>query len=253
MIPRHRLIPVGLLVAAVLSGVPPDPSQAQDELPPPEEDPRTWLQDPVRGEDELPPPEEDPRTWLREPVRGEDELPPPAPDPRIGLEGAVGLDEDLDLAKYSINELVERASDKVGTMEKWLTESFYLLEASLSAGDVNAANTRNEAITVMKGLVKLSEQNLMTMRQKAAEGDRRRVENEYVKITIAHGKVQVYYAQVKSAESVGVTNLDLSAVERRLVYSGQLPVVDDLPASFAWTYDVFIVTPSEPVHASPYF
>jgi len=181
-------------------------------------------------------------------VHAADEVPlPPAPvDP-------VGLNDDLDLTKFETSTLVERASAFVKRMEESLTDSFYLLEASLSAGDVNAANTRNEAITVMKGLVKLSEQNLMSMRQKAAEGDRKRVENEYVKISIAHTKVQEYYAQVKSAVSIGVTNLELSQVERRLVYSGELPVVDDLPGLYAQTYDVFINTPSEPVYASPFF
>jgi hypothetical protein len=166
---------------------------------------------------------------------------------------ALGIGSLAGWALTRTDDLVDRASTLVEQMEKWLTESFYLLQASLSAGDVNAANTRNEAITVMKGLVKLSEQNLMTMRQKAAEEDRKRVENEYVKISIAHGKVQEYYAQVKSAESIGVTNLELSSVERRLVYSGQLPVVDDLPAFYTRTYDVFTRTPVESVHARPYF
>ena len=181
-------------------------------------------------------------------VHAADEVPlPPAPvDP-------VGLNDDLDLSKLDTATLVERASGFVKKMEESLTDSFYLLESSLSAGDVNAANTRNEAITVMKGLVKLSEQNLMNMQQKAAEGDRKRVENEYVKISIAHAKVQEYYAQVKSAVSIGVTNLELSQVERRLVYSGELPVVDDLPGLYTTTYDVFINTPAEPVYASPYF
>ena len=100
---------------------------------------------------------------------------------------------------------------------------------------------------------KEGEQNLMNMQQKAAEGDRKRVENEYVKISIAHGKVQEYYAQVKSAVSIGVTNLELSSVERRLVFSGQLPVVDDLPGMFTQTNDVFTTTPGEPVHASGFF
>ena len=170
---------------------------------------------------------------------------PPAPD--FTIEG------DADITKVPTDRLVARASGWVEEMEGWLTESFRLLETSLSAGDVNAANTRNEAITVMKGLVKLSEQNLMNMQQKAAEGDRKRVENEYVKISIAHGKVQEYYAQVKSAVSIGVTNLELSSVERRLVFSGQLPVVDDLPGMFTQTNDVFTTTPGEPVHASGFF
>ena len=176
---------------------------------------------------------------------------PPSPTKAEDPVGTFGEDEDL--TKLSDSQLAERAEKLVKRMEEQLTDSFWLLEASLTAGDVSGAMARNEAITVMKGLVKLSEQNLMNMQQKAAEGDRKRVENEYVKISIAHAKVQEYYAQVKSAVSIGVTNLELSQVERRLVYSGTLPVVDDLPGLYDQTYDVFINTPAEPAHASPYF
>jgi len=171
----------------------------------------------------------------------------PAPEP-VGL-----TSDDEDLSNLSTSQLVDKSVALVRKMEEQLTDSFYLLEASLSAGDVNGANTRNEAITVMKGLVKLSEQNLMTMRQKAAEGDRKRVENEYVKIMIAGAKVAEYYAQVKSAVSLGVGALELSSVERRLIFSGSLPVVDELPQLYSQTFDVFATTPSEPTHASPYY
>lgn len=163
--------------------------------------------------------------------------------------------EEEDLSNQSTPQLVERAVAMVRKMEEQLTDSFYLLEASLSAGDVNGANTRNEAITVMKGLVKLSEQNLMAMRQKAAEGDRKRVENEYVKILIASQKVSEYYAQVKSAVSLGVGVLELSSVERRLVFSGSLPVVDELPQLYT-SFDVFdpvVGESSDPVLQPSYY
>ena len=166
--------------------------------------------------------------------------------------GPVGLADDTDLAKHSTEQLVSKASGFVSQMEKWLSDSFWLLEAAVSGSDINAANTRNEAITVMKGLVKLSEQNLMTMRQKAAEGDRHRVENEYVKISIAYSKVQEYYAQVKSAGGVR-GSLEVTAVERRLVFSGELPVVEEVPTLFTQNLDVFMQPPVEPPNASPYF
>ncbi|MCC6620108.1 MAG: hypothetical protein IT385_02565 [Deltaproteobacteria bacterium] len=172
---------------------------------------------------------------------------PRTPPPPIG---AIG---DEDLSKLGDVELVERAEAIVKRMEEQLTDSFWLLEASLTAGDVSGAMARNEAITVMKGLVKLSEQNLINLKQKAAEGDRRRVENEYVKIAIAGAKVAEYYAQVKSAVSLGSGALELSNVERRLVYSGSLPVIDDLPTSFVNDYNVFFEPVEEPVHTSPYF
>ena len=163
------------------------------------------------------------------------------------------VSEEEDLSEFSTEALVDRSNDRVKKMEEQLTDSFWLLEASLSAGYVNGANIRNEAITVMKGLVKLSEQNLMTMRQRAAEGDRKRVENEYVKIAIAAAKVSEYYAQVKSAVGLGAGALELSSVERRLVFSGSLPIVDELPRLYTQSYDALITSPSEPVHASPFF
>lgn len=156
---------------------------------------------------------------------------------------------DDDLAQLTVDDMVERASESVRKMEKQLGESFKLLEESISKGDVAATTARNEAITAMKGLVRLSEQNLLTLQQRAAERDRTRVEHEYVKITIAAAKVGEFYAQIKSATGSPV-DLDLTEVERKLIFEGELPVVDDLSTSFTAPADV---VPDPPVHASPYY
>ena len=156
---------------------------------------------------------------------------------------------DEDLAQLTIEDMVTRASESVRTMEKQLSESFKLLEESIAKGDVAATTSRNEAITAMKGLVKLSEQNLLTLQQRAAERDRPRVEHEYVKITIAAAKVTEFYAQIKSATGAPV-DLDLTEVERKLEFQGRLPVVEDLTTTFTTPTDVI---PDPPVHASPYY
>ncbi len=158
-----------------------------------------------------------------------------------------GTDEE-DLAKLSIEDMVKRASTDVRRMEDQLAESFKLLEESIAANDVSATTARNEAITAMKGLVKLSEQNLLTLQQRAAERDRKRVEHEYVKITIAAAKVGEFYAQIKSATGIPV-DLDVGALERKLEFKGTLPVVADFPTRFTSQPSV----PDAPVHASPYF
>lgn len=159
-----------------------------------------------------------------------------------------------DLSGYTNRQLSDRAQKLVADMDKRLTESFYLLEASLTAGDIAAASSRNEAITVMKGLVKLAEGNLRSLKQRVAEDDRARVENEYVKITIAASKLQEYYAQVRSAASVGLDAFELSNVERRLTFSGRLPVVDELSRLFAADYYApFAPFPLPPFNASPWF
>lgn len=160
--------------------------------------------------------------------------------------------EDEDLSKIPDGKLVDKASRCVKSMEEQLTDSFYMLESSLSSGDVSGAQARNEAITVMKGLVKLSEQNLIALKQRAAESDRKRVENEYVKITIACAKVGEFYAQVKSAMSLGSGALEMTQVEKRLTFSGSLPVVNALPNAFNSQYTPILTVPSEPIHASPF-
>jgi len=176
-----------------------------------------------------------------------------AAEPRPVVDDAPLGFEDEDLSKLTDQQLASRGEKLVKRMEAQLTDSFWLLEASLTAGDVGGAMARNEAITVMKGLVKLSEQNLINLKQKAAEGDRKRVENEYVKISIAAAKVGEYYAQVKSAVSLGSGALELSNVERRMVYSGHLPVIDELPTLFTQDNNVYLEPPQEPPHTSPYF
>jgi len=153
-----------------------------------------------------------------------------------------------DLSALSIEDMVRRSLDLVRRMEQQLTDSFRLLEESIAAGDVGATTARNEAITAMKGLVRLSEQNLRTLQQRAAERDRQRVEHEYVKITIAASKVAEFYGQVRSASGVPV-DLELTDVERRMDFQGSLPVVDDLATLFVEPTSV----PEPPVHASPYF
>jgi hypothetical protein len=159
-----------------------------------------------------------------------------------------------DLSGFTNRQLADKAQKLVAQMDKQLTESFYLLEASLSAGDLAAASARNEAITVMKGLLKLAEGNLRTLKQRVAEDDRPRVENEYVKITIAASKVQEYYAQVRSAASVGLEDFEGGTVERRLTFSGRLPVLEELPRMFLPDFfNPFSSTPLPPVNASPWF
>jgi hypothetical protein len=164
--------------------------------------------------------------------------------------------EEEDLSKYSCRELVDRGQKLVNDMDKQLTDSFYMLEASVAAGDIAAANARNEAITVMKGLVKLAETNLRSLKQRCAENDRPRAENEFIKVAIASGKVREYYAQVRSSSSVGMEAFEVEgeAVTRQLSFSGTLPVLSGLSTQFsAESYAPFQTDPSPPANASPWF
>ncbi len=147
----------------------------------------------------------------------------------------------------SIPELKTRAADAMKSMNRMLTDSFALLEQSIASQDIATTNARNEAITQMKALVKLSEQNHMTLQQRAAEGDRDAVEHEYVKINIASAKTQELYAQVKSAGGVR-TDLEMTDVERTLDINAALPQPESI--DFMPEGDT---VPEPPIYASPYF
>ena len=122
-----------------------------------------------------------------------------------------------------------------------------MLEKSIQEKRPDEVTMRREAITAMKGLVRLSEDGLMALRQYVAEGDRERVQHEYVKIVIASSKIGELYAQVQSVS--GGFDLEVADVERKLTYVGSLPADPVIPTQF----QEVSVMPEPPVSASPYF
>lgn len=157
-------------------------------------------------------------------------------------------DSQRSVESMTIDEMVESAKILVDGMEEKLAQAFKALEESIASGDVATTTGRNEAITAMNGLVKLSEDNFLTMQLKAAQGDRDGVEHEYVKITIAAAKVSELFGQVQSAGGVGI-DVELSNVERELTQlEAETP---DVKLSMSFTnFAEPPVTTNDPVHAS---
>ena len=153
-----------------------------------------------------------------------------------------------DPSALSAEEMEQSSRDMVNQMEEMLASSFKLLEQAISTSDVASTAIRNEAITAMKGLVKLSEENLMMLQQKKAEGDRDGVEHEYVKISIAFAKVSELYAQVRTASGIDV-DLEDTRVERSLDIESAMPMDSTATSDFSDASD--LVLPDPPSHASP--
>jgi hypothetical protein len=152
-----------------------------------------------------------------------------------------------DLKKLSLKDLLEKSEVQVKGMQRMLKDSFALLEKSIGEKKPEEVTMRREAITAMKGLVRLSEDGLVAVQQYAAERDRERVEHEYVKIVLASSKISELYAQVQSVG--GVFDLEVADVDRKMLYVGSLPMDSVLPSQFREPD----VMPDPPVFASPYF
>jgi hypothetical protein len=155
-----------------------------------------------------------------------------------------------DASVLTVEDMAGTAREEVNKMEEMLISSFKLLEQSISTSDVASTAIRNEAITAMKGLVKLSEENLIMLQQKKAEGDRDAVEHEYVKISIAAAKVAELYAQVRTASGIDV-DLEDTRVERTMDIESSLPM-DMGSVSSADISSSLDVLPDPPSHASPF-
>lgn len=147
----------------------------------------------------------------------------------------------------NITELAERSDALVKDMESMLKKSMALLEQAIAENKPDAITVRNEAITAMKGLVKLSEQNYLVLRQRVLDKNRDAVEHEFIKISIAHSKVSELFGQVRSAG--GVVDVELTDVERTLTIEGSLPQDDALAKVFTEPVD----NAPPPVPTSPYF
>lgn len=152
-------------------------------------------------------------------------------------------------SNMSIEEMVSGAGGMVDGMGQKLSNSFKLLEESISGQNVAATVARNEAITAMKGLVKLSEENFVSLQQAAAEGNRDSVEHEYVKIMIARGKIGELFAQVKTAGGIMV-DMETPDTERQVeIDSEMLTVLVEAPPEPAPPP----APPEPPAPVSPFF
>ncbi len=168
--------------------------------------------------------------------------------PLLGL-GTLALAAPLsfeeDMKKSSIDQLVSKAHTTVKASRKMLAESFALLKESIKSNKATEVNARRDAITIMRGLLKVSEENYQTMQAEATEGNRDAVEREYVKIALANRRIAEYYAEVKSV--AGTLNLQV-AVQTDMTFLGALPPDSSVPSQFI---EVDVI-PDPPVFASPY-
>ena len=90
-----------------------------------------------------------------------------------------------------------------GTMRSQLEDAFKVLEESKAARSFQRIELIQEAITAMKGLVRLAEQNLLAGQEAAAKGDRQTLEQTWLTVKVAAAKMKELLVQVRT-EGKGV-------------------------------------------------
>jgi len=135
--------------------------------------------------------------------------------------------------KMTFVEISKSADGYLVKMRAQLGDSFKELEKSISKGKQSEIQAQNEAITNMKALVKLAEQDNIRLKEASAKKNKDEAAHQLVKICLASSKVNELFNQVKSAG--GVVDVLMTEVERTMEHKPGLPVAQQLAQSFMET------------------
>jgi hypothetical protein len=152
-----------------------------------------------------------------------------------------------DLRAMSMEQMLSSGEAAVTEMNELVNQVLEGLSEAQKRNDIQRMNCVSDVLTTIKGLMRLSEQNALSLRERVIAKDRAGAEHEYVKLSIARNKVVELHAQSKGCGTPG----------GETVFEGA-PVVDrvfdrDLPLEEGRTgLDHPAITIEPPPSASPY-
>ena len=102
-----------------------------------------------------------------------------------------------ELKAMSLEAMAQQGETAVQEMNELVRQVLGSLSDAQKQKDFQRMNCLGDVLTTIKGLLRLSEQNSLTLRERAIQRDRPGAEHEYVKLTIARNKVIDLHAQSK--------------------------------------------------------
>jgi hypothetical protein len=150
--------------------------------------------------------------------------------------------------KLTAKQQVEKANKMLTEMRNVLTNALDILKQAREQQDIQKLNGINEALSAIKGLLRLSEQNFVALQTAIANSDSRGAEHEFVKISIAYAKIRELDGRVRSLSrpSAGGTVDGRPIIER--ILDSDLPTEDPVEG----LKDIQVNT-DRPPSASPFF
>ncbi|MBM4397806.1 MAG: hypothetical protein FJ087_19230 [Deltaproteobacteria bacterium] len=152
------------------------------------------------------------------------------------------------LKAMSLEQMLESGEKMVGDMKRKSEDVIEAFAEAQKVKDFVRINCVSETLTTIKGLMRLSEENMMTLKIRVIARDRNGAEHEFVKLTIASGKVSDMHAQAKGCGGpAGETMFEGSPlVEKR--FDKDLPVEEGRSG-----LEVVVIVLNPPPSATPYY
>ncbi|HOU53208.1 MAG TPA: hypothetical protein PLQ97_04695 [Myxococcota bacterium] len=153
-----------------------------------------------------------------------------------------------DLQAMSMEEMTRRADRLVEEMDRAVKDVLGLLSQAVAANDFTRINSVNQTLTMMKGLLRISGQNAISLREAVASRDRAGAEHEFVKLHIARNRILALRDQAQASGGTSGETLFLGSplVERQ--FADDLPQADVADGLQEVAIDLMV-----PPSASPYY
>jgi hypothetical protein len=155
---------------------------------------------------------------------------PPSPTP-----DAIDLTPD---------EQLTRATEYMARNNEVLNLGFELLAEARASQAISMLTQVNEILSAIKGLLRLSEQSFVKLRESVAQGNATQAEHEFVKIAVAYQTIQELGGRLRSARGITGPQLGDTIVE----VIGALDLED--PEDYLQDFPVWT---GRPPSASPFF
>lgn len=159
-----------------------------------------------------------------------------------------GVLKPEELKALSFEEMLSRGEKAITEMKDLVKEILDALADAQKSKDFQRINCISDVMTTVKGLMRLSEQNILTLRERVIARDRSGAEHEFVKLMIAQSKIQDMHTNAKGCGGpAGETVFEGTPVVEKL-FDEDLPKEDPTAGLGVPIFDL-----SPPPSASPYF
>jgi len=151
------------------------------------------------------------------------------------------------LKTMSLEQMQAKGEEMVAETRVIASKVLDALSAAQKEKDFQRLNCIGDVMTTVKGLVRLSEQNGLSLRERVIAKDRAAAEHEFIKISISRNKAIDMQAQAKGCGGPGGDTVFEGAPLVERLFDKDLPQDDNL-----FVYDpVVIIDP--PPSASPQY
>lgn len=159
--------------------------------------------------------------------------------------------QEKEILKLSNQEKLSKATSMISKMDSSLSEAYSILKKTRKEKDVIKLNCVNESISKIKGLLKRSKDDSMSLQEAISKDDTKSSNYYFTKISLASNNIKQYSIEVLSCSGTITIEADPVvgiSVEDLIVEKDYLEVNEN-----SSTDEINSNVKLEPIQVSPYF